>query len=325
MSNLKLPEAVQMNSSSDDLIESLFDAFAIPIDFPFAAVREAKASWAIVGTQFIDVLEDAVADPWDTIESDLMWHDFAYRLAADMRDVRAFAPLIAMLYFPEDTVEALLGDALTSDIGRALAATFDTRDPAASEAALRAVAENRRLYIWSRLAAVDAVCIRAHAGDADRASVKVWLHALCVAEFQALQAGEEDEDSLALLVNCLLDFSAVEYLPDIEHWWTTLNIGHPNDSIEDIRREIVKPYDPTFPDYKFNRYCHELTEEFATWATFTEQRYRNERAAVDADAFDADEVPLQMPYVREFAKVGRNDPCPCGSGLKFKKCCGKDG
>jgi uncharacterized protein len=22
------------------------------------------------------------------------------------------------------------------------------------------------------------------------------------------------------------------------------------------------------------------------------------------------------------AKVGRNDPCPCGSGSKFKKCCG---
>jgi preprotein translocase subunit SecA len=26
---------------------------------------------------------------------------------------------------------------------------------------------------------------------------------------------------------------------------------------------------------------------------------------------------------REQAKVGRNDPCPCGSGLKFKKCHGK--
>ena len=23
-------------------------------------------------------------------------------------------------------------------------------------------------------------------------------------------------------------------------------------------------------------------------------------------------------------KVGRNDPCPCGSGKKYKKCCGKD-
>ena len=27
-------------------------------------------------------------------------------------------------------------------------------------------------------------------------------------------------------------------------------------------------------------------------------------------------------FVRNEAKVGRNDPCPCGSGKKFKKCCG---
>lgn len=31
------------------------------------------------------------------------------------------------------------------------------------------------------------------------------------------------------------------------------------------------------------------------------------------------------PYVREQPKVGRNDPCPCGSGKKYKKCCGKIG
>ncbi|MDG1474802.1 MAG: SEC-C metal-binding domain-containing protein [Porticoccaceae bacterium] len=23
------------------------------------------------------------------------------------------------------------------------------------------------------------------------------------------------------------------------------------------------------------------------------------------------------------AKIGRNDPCPCGNGRKFKKCCGQ--
>ena len=27
------------------------------------------------------------------------------------------------------------------------------------------------------------------------------------------------------------------------------------------------------------------------------------------------------PYRRESPRVGRNDPCPCGSGKKFKKCC----
>lgn len=36
-----------------------------------------------------------------------------------------------------------------------------------------------------------------------------------------------------------------------------------------------------------------------------------------------DEELLQMPYVRETPKIGRNDPCPCGSGKKYKKCCGK--
>jgi hypothetical protein len=29
-----------------------------------------------------------------------------------------------------------------------------------------------------------------------------------------------------------------------------------------------------------------------------------------------------QPFVRE-PKIGRNDPCPCGSGRKDKKCCGK--
>lgn len=29
----------------------------------------------------------------------------------------------------------------------------------------------------------------------------------------------------------------------------------------------------------------------------------------------------QKPIVREEPKVGRNDPCACGSGKKFKKCC----
>lgn len=29
------------------------------------------------------------------------------------------------------------------------------------------------------------------------------------------------------------------------------------------------------------------------------------------------------PIVRDVPKVGRNEPCPCGSGKKYKKCCGK--
>ena len=34
--------------------------------------------------------------------------------------------------------------------------------------------------------------------------------------------------------------------------------------------------------------------------------------------------PPKSPYLREVPKVGRNDPCPCGNGKKFKKCCGQN-
>jgi SEC-C motif-containing protein len=34
-------------------------------------------------------------------------------------------------------------------------------------------------------------------------------------------------------------------------------------------------------------------------------------------------VPKPKQVIRETPKIGRNDPCTCGSGLKYKKCCGK--
>ncbi len=36
-----------------------------------------------------------------------------------------------------------------------------------------------------------------------------------------------------------------------------------------------------------------------------------------------EEAPKRKPITRDAKKVGRNDPCPCGSGKKYKKCCGR--
>ncbi|MEW5771922.1 MAG: YchJ family protein [Thermodesulfobacteriota bacterium] len=35
------------------------------------------------------------------------------------------------------------------------------------------------------------------------------------------------------------------------------------------------------------------------------------------------DVSSGRPVVRETPKIGRNEPCPCGSGKKYKKCCGR--
>lgn len=41
----------------------------------------------------------------------------------------------------------------------------------------------------------------------------------------------------------------------------------------------------------------------------------------DPDCEDCETHEHQEPYQRLTPKTGRNDPCPCNSGKKYKKCC----
>lgn len=69
------------------------------------------------------------------------------------------------------------------------------------------------------------------------------------------------------------------------------------------------------------------TVEFA--ATYTHegelQRYHEIATFTRLDGawyFSDGHPGVRKPLVREEPKTGRNDPCPCGSGRKFKRCCG---
>ncbi len=57
---------------------------------------------------------------------------------------------------------------------------------------------------------------------------------------------------------------------------------------------------------------------------FSEAPYGN--SLFGSEPFGGEFQPRQRsnaPYRREQPKIGRNDPCPCGSGKKYKQCCGK--
>ena len=75
---------------------------------------------------------------------------------------------------------------------------------------------------------------------------------------------------------------------------------------------------------------HQIMEQFA-------QNPDGEFVMMPPDGMVADNAPvmmeqgyeepepeIQVTYYREEPKVGRNDPCPCGSGKKYKKCCGRE-
>lgn len=52
-----------------------------------------------------------------------------------------------------------------------------------------------------------------------------------------------------------------------------------------------------------------------------EHREHSQFKKVDGVWYYEDGYLLPPPTVRNEAKVGRNEPCPCGSGKKYKKCC----
>ena len=70
--------------------------------------------------------------------------------------------------------------------------------------------------------------------------------------------------------------------------------------------------------------CANATRQDANWA-FTPNELMKKNGL--GGEFDMKAVPtgfssyLDVPITRSAIKVGRNDPCPCGSGKKFKKCC----
>jgi len=51
---------------------------------------------------------------------------------------------------------------------------------------------------------------------------------------------------------------------------------------------------------------------------------QRQQVARETSAVHGESQRVRQPAKRETSKVGRNDPCPCGSGKKYKKCCGSN-
>ena len=100
-----------------------------------------------------------------------------------------------------------------------------------------------------------------------------------------------------------------------------------DEMVADIREETVK-------------FCYNVTVTTKTErrnvvsgnTSAAKEEYRDDTAAqakakggnMPAAAPKADKTGKQETIRRDMPKVGRNDPCPCGSGKKYKNCCGRN-
>ncbi len=93
---------------------------------------------------------------------------------------------------------------------------------------------------------------------------------------------------------------------------------------EIIFRVKVASSDEMRDVYADQQESFEVPESYGVDAAAIQQAAQQPAAGSDPDE-DPDAVQPTVPIINAGPKVGRNDPCPCGSGKKFKQCCGKNG
>lgn len=105
------------------------------------------------------------------------------------------------------------------------------------------------------------------------------------------------------------------------------------DAMDQLRQGIgLRSYGQQDPVQAYNKEGYEMFEEMnhgiiedtmrGLFHVEPEEKVERKRMAKETSTSGGAEE-AQQPIVKD-KKIGRNDPCPCGSGLKYKKCCGKD-
>jgi Protein of unknown function (DUF1186)/SEC-C motif len=87
---------------------------------------------------------------------------------------------------------------------------------------------------------------------------------------------------------------------------------------QDLKRGIERPGEPLSPGDDEYALLGDTVEELSGWHCFAEEHSEDPEEWGQLDELDR---LLTEPYRNPFKDIGRNDPCPCGSGTKFKKCC----
>ena len=72
------------------------------------------------------------------------------------------------------------------------------------------------------------------------------------------------------------------------------------------------------------RNVQEIADNLLDYTTQMNDEESNKRLEELQERIDVMKETRVEQVVRNSPKIYRNDPCPCGSGKKYKKCCGKN-
>ncbi len=271
---------------------------------------------------FLDILDRATAGDLNADELDALF--IIVHLLGEFRETRAFAPLMRVLADPEELADFLLGDAVTETLAGVVINVFD-----GDAETLERLIVDSSVEIWTRNALLDAWTYLVANGRIDReralrfltdwsrrpfsqdddAVWSAWLVSVAMLGFEELHPA-------ALDVADTLYFGPVAYTDRAGFQRLARAAAESADINPLLREENIAPFEDTVAT--FETWTFPDADEFDGALAAKTRRYGYDDLFADLD----DKAPAAWePEVNPYRHVGRNDPCPCGSGKKFKKCC----
>jgi hypothetical protein len=239
---------------------------------------------------------------------------FSFHLFGDWKEKAAYRPLARFLRSPRHELDAQIGNGLVETAHRVMAAVFDGDPEPIFEIILDAKAEE---YVRARMC--DTLAMLVLRGEADRAMVARFLRDCfmnCLPQSECyVWVGWQRAIAMLGLSELKLLVKKAFYGGFIDP--QVLSFNHFE---EDLDRGINQPGVPRFNNKEYTLFGN-IIDELSTWYCFT-YKYKDDQARREQRAEEERIRSLQpQPFTSQFKNVGRNDPCPCGSGKKFKKCC----
>jgi hypothetical protein len=285
--------------------------------FAGAAVQAAVALREEVTLELLRILEETVvrAAQLDA-EGGYMAHLYAMFLLAEFRETRAYPLVVRFASLPGDLLDSLCGDFITEDLGRVLASVCG-----GELAGIQSLIETEATDEWVRGAALSSLVTLVAAGQKSRDEIVSYFASLFRGKLVRQWSHVWDT-----LVSYSSDLYPEELLGDIERAYDEGLVDPHYIGFEDVKRDLARGKDSMLArlaDNPHRRLVEDTVAEMGWWECFREDsQSRGKKATQDSARSKPNPGAVSSQIKNQTPKTGRNERCPCGSGKKYKKCCG---
>ncbi len=281
--------------------------------FPRAAMAAAREDRETMVPIFVDLVTRlAVQDIPDMQDDDVTALIPVFRLLGEFREPSAYRPMLKLLRQSDESLNYLLGDTVTETSFLVVAGTFDGDLQPLFEAI-----EDPEAYEFARCALMNALVKIAQLHPDHRATIESY--------FRTFRRRRPDVPAEEVLIGWMDGIANLGLEDMTEEVRTAFEMGLiPDDYcdfgefLEDLQATRDADGAPANRRYQ-THLITDAIDELSRWHGFSDAFFAELKRYKARNVLST--PPSADTFMHETPQVGRNDPCPCGSGKKFKKCC----